>query len=89
VVKLKKMKHLLQALFRWHADRVAMRNPATISAAKLSGIDVAVKLQLELVPSKSHNDLLIRCYGSFDEISVEQTEVSAKPKLHLELPRAA
>jgi hypothetical protein len=89
VVKLKKMKHLLQALFRWRADRVAARDPARIPAAKLSSIDVAVKLQLEVAPSKSHNDLLLRCFGSFDEISVEQTEVIAKPRLHLELPRAA
>jgi len=57
-VRLKKMKHLLQALPRWHEQRVAWK--ASTQAGK-SSLDAALAPQLELVPSKKHNDLLLRC----------------------------
>jgi|Transcript_80248 hypothetical protein len=79
VVKLKKMKHLLQALFRWRADRMEFQNPSRIQAAKLSGVDKVVKVQLDVAPSKSHNDLLLRC--------CHPVETAAETKMHLELQR--
>jgi len=57
-VRVKKMKHLLQALPRWRDQRVAWK--ASAHAGK-SPLDAALEAQLELVPSKKHNDLLLRC----------------------------
>jgi len=52
-VRVKKMKHLLQALMQWREQRTA--------CCKHTGLDEALELRLELVPSKKHNDLLLRC----------------------------
>lgn len=57
-VRVKKMKHLLQALLRWREDRMAWRYGAS---AGTSPLDAALELELEIVPSKKHNDLLLRC----------------------------
>merc|ERR1712046_265080 len=56
--RVKKMKHLLQALPRWREQRVAWK--ATVQAAR-SPLDAALEVEFELVPSKKHNDLLLRC----------------------------
>lgn len=57
-VRVKKMKHLLQALLRWREDRIAWKIGANAGASPL---DAALELELEIVPSKKHNDLLLRC----------------------------
>jgi hypothetical protein len=57
-VRVKKMKHLLQALPRWREQRVASKAGVK---AKTSQLDIALEPVLELVPSKKHNDLLLRC----------------------------
>eukprot|EP00440_Ansanella_granifera_P062538 gb/GFBE01067809.1/.p1 GENE.gb/GFBE01067809.1/~~gb/GFBE01067809.1/.p1 ORF type:complete len:408 (+),score=90.46 gb/GFBE01067809.1/:1-1224(+) len=57
-VKLKKMKHLLQALLRWRSQRMAWQK--SWEGRVSHGMDEALKLELELVPSKRHNDLLVR-----------------------------
>merc|ERR1719362_2103003 len=57
-VKLKKMKHLLQAMLRWRDQRVAWRE----EVGSLAGsVDEVLRPRLELTPSKKHNDLLLRC----------------------------
>jgi hypothetical protein len=57
-VKVKKMKHLLQALLRWREERAAWK--AAVQVAQ-NPLDTALEPKLELVPSKQHNDLLLRC----------------------------
>merc|ERR1719272_2485131 len=48
-VRVKKMKHLLQALLRWREERVAWKAG---SKGGQSPLDVALAPRLELVPSK-------------------------------------
>mmetsp|Transcript_127831 Transcript_127831/g.238995 ORF Transcript_127831/g.238995 Transcript_127831/m.238995 type:complete len:432 (-) Transcript_127831:65-1360(-) len=57
-VKLKKMKHLVQAVLRWREERAAWVAEACIRPTE---IDELLKPRLELVPSKKHNDLVLRC----------------------------
>lgn len=52
-VRVKKMKHLLQALLEWREARAARSQHTTL--------DEAISAKLELVPSKKHHDLLLRC----------------------------
>jgi len=52
-VRVKKMKHLLQALMQWREQRAACH--------RHTDLDEALKFRLEVVPSKKHNDLLLRC----------------------------
>lgn len=59
-VKLKKMKHLLQAVLRWREQRVAWKAEAG-TKARVNALDEAMWPRLELMPSKRHNDLLLRC----------------------------
>jgi len=56
-VKLKKMKHLIQALIRWRDNRVAWRQS---TGAEATAVDNIVFQQLELASSKKHNDLVLR-----------------------------
>jgi hypothetical protein len=56
-IKLKKMKHLLNAIFRWRADRCALR-----ASRNLSSVDAAIAVDLDIIPSGSHNDLLLRSF---------------------------
>jgi len=56
-VKLKKMKHLVLAVLRWREQCAAWRAAAGVQPAAL---DEALRLELELVPSKTHNDLILR-----------------------------
>jgi len=55
-VKVKKMKHLLQALLQWREERLVCSR-----GKKLTELDETLQPLLELVPSKKHNDLLLRC----------------------------
>lgn len=57
-VRVKKMKHLLQALPRWREQRVAWKASTQVGASML---DSALEPRLELIPSGKHNDLLLRC----------------------------
>jgi len=57
-VKVKKMKHLLQALMRWREERASWKAAVQVGQNPL---DTALEPKLELVPSKQHNDLLLRC----------------------------
>eukprot|EP00930_Biecheleria_cincta_P003665 TRINITY_DN104594_c0_g1_i1.p1 TRINITY_DN104594_c0_g1~~TRINITY_DN104594_c0_g1_i1.p1 ORF type:complete len:460 (+),score=97.30 TRINITY_DN104594_c0_g1_i1:114-1493(+) len=73
-VKLRKMKHLLQAVLRWRQQCCEQRRGAAAEAAcaslskaggggqhsGLGALDKALSDELELVPSKRHNDLLLR-----------------------------
>jgi hypothetical protein len=52
-VRVKKMKHLLQAMLKWREHRLAL--------GRHTELDHALQPRLGLVPSKKHNDLLLRC----------------------------
>lgn len=56
-VKLKKMKHLVHAVLRWREQRASWRAEA---GARPTALDEALRPELELVPSKRHNDLVLR-----------------------------
>lgn len=104
VSKLKKMKHLMDQLPRWRTQRIAWR--ASVSEKALAvddsqmfaartmrnSVDAAVEMRLECVPSKSHNDLLLRCIccdAATEESLVNPAkpvaETCDKPKLDLDL----
>eukprot|EP00434_Breviolum_minutum_P045959 symbB.v1.2.041328.t1/scaffold8061.1/size7935/1 len=51
---MRKMKHLLQALLRWRGQRLAWAGRSSRQ------MDDALECELQLVPSKRHNDLLLR-----------------------------
>lgn len=53
-VRVKKMKHLLQALVQWREQRDSC-------PGKRTELDEALVPRLEVVPSKKHHDLLLRC----------------------------
>lgn len=57
-VKIKKMKHLLTALLRWRSQRVEWAEET--KRGHNSDLDKSMELELELVPSKRHNDLILR-----------------------------
>jgi len=57
-VKLKKMKHMLQAVLRWREHRVAWQKEV---GSNVGSVDEVLRPRLELTPSKKHNDLLLRC----------------------------
>lgn len=56
-IRLKKMKHLVQAVLRWRELRRVWRSTGS---PKVTEVDEAVALILELEPSTSHNDLVLR-----------------------------
>jgi len=55
-VKLKKMKHLVQAVIRWRKQH----HDASKAFRRSGEVDAALAPGLELVPSEKHNDLLLR-----------------------------
>jgi hypothetical protein len=57
-VKLKKMKHLLQAVLQWRQQRVTWQ---AATGFKVGSVDEVLQPKLELIPSKTHNDLVLRC----------------------------
>ncbi|CAJ1387207.1 unnamed protein product [Effrenium voratum] len=59
-VKMRKMKHLLQALLRWRSQRLEW------NGRSCRAMDEALRQELELVPSKRHNDLLLRFVSKVD-----------------------
>eukprot|EP00439_Symbiodinium_sp_Y106_P058499 s1140_g8.t1 len=66
---MKKMKHLLQALLRWRSQRLAWQSCGGRSGRNM---DEALSLELELLPSKRHNDLLLRFAGPAPEVLAEK-----------------
>lgn len=56
-VKMKKMKHLVQAVLRWRDQRVEWTQA---KGAKMTSADKVLIPHLELVASKKHNDLMLR-----------------------------
>lgn len=58
-VKLRKMKHLVQSVLSWREERLAWRRTAGGQATRL---DQVLQPRLELSVSKSHNDLVLRCF---------------------------
>lgn len=56
-VRLRKMKHLVQAVLRWREQRVVWR---TAVGGKGTSLDEAVASRLELAPAQRQNDLIIR-----------------------------
>lgn len=56
-VRLKKMKHLVQAVLRWREQRVSWRAAGT---TKATAVDAAVAPTLQLLASNKHNDLVLR-----------------------------
>ncbi|CAE7689683.1 unnamed protein product [Symbiodinium necroappetens] len=68
-VKMKKMKHLLQALLRWRSQRLAWQSCGGRSGRNM---DEALSQELELLPSKRHNDLLLRFAGPGPEALAEK-----------------
>merc|ERR1719326_2750695 len=51
------MKHLITALLRWRQEYMETRGERK---HRLSGLDEAVEPRLELVPSSTRNDLVLR-----------------------------
>lgn len=91
-VKLRKMKHLLQAVLRWRQQCWEQRRGAAGSLpeergggrrAVVDGLDEALSDELELVPSKRHNDLLLRFVVSSVQSSAA---ASAAAELELQVP---
>jgi hypothetical protein len=60
-VQMKKMKHLVTAVLRWRAQYVERRAAQPRRNALEAALTAA---QLVLVPSKKHNDLVLRCLPS-------------------------
>lgn len=98
-IKIKKMKHLLQALLRWRSLRMEWRAASSTasSARKAQGpgaVDAALEMELSVVPSKKHNDLLLCCVcpEALSEAAATATAPPAadvppaKPVPSLELP---
>jgi hypothetical protein len=77
IMKLKKLKHLLNAVFRWRADRLALRSSTKASTSVLSAVDAAIAVDLDIVPSTSHNDLLLRIFTSQAVPEAVSTTISA------------
>lgn len=67
-VKIKKMKHLVQALLQWRSQRLAWRKG---SNATQSEVDAALGPSLELIACEKHNDLMLCCPVSDDTQAAE------------------
>lgn len=75
-VRTKKMKHLVQGVLQWRAQRRAWR-AATGKAP--SAVDDAVELDLELVASRRHNDLVLRCAARGRLLALAQPAPPSEP----------
>jgi len=73
-VKMKKMKHLVQAVLQWRDQRAEWRQAA---GSRLTEADKVLNPKMELVVSKSHNDLVLRCP---EEVAAPTPEEPATPK---------
>jgi len=82
-VKMKKMKHLVQAVLRWRDQRVEWSRSR---AAKMTGADKVLMPHLELVASKKHNDLMLRyvpCVVSRQaDVLLESSQNALVPNSH-------
>lgn len=56
-VKMKKLKHLVQAVLRWRDQRIEWRKT---TSGRPSVADSALEQRLELIASKRHNDFVLR-----------------------------
>jgi len=83
-MKLKKMKHLLQALLRWRAERVSWRNSASVDSR--NAVDVAVKMQLEMGPSQTKNDIVLRCICQVDHSTIIDAPLEYEFHVSQEVP---
>jgi len=83
IIRLKKMKHLLQALLRWRTMRVDMASSPSSAKKGASAVDKAVEMELLLVPSKTHNDLILRCVCPAEAL----TEPAAAPATATDVPQ--
>merc|ERR1719401_872560 len=61
------MKHLLQAILRWRTERVSLRVPT--STATCSAMDAALAMKLEMGPSQTKNDIVLRCISSITPVN--------------------
>jgi len=75
-IKTKKMKHLIQSILKWRNERVCAQ-----TNRKSSQIDEALFDELELVPSKKHNDLLLRLVAPVQLMDVVVTHASVDASL--------
>jgi len=75
-VKMKKMKHLVQAVLRWRDQRVAWTESKT---TKMTSADRVLIPQLELVASKKHNDLMLRYVPGNELIQSTRDELVQVP----------
>merc|ERR1719486_1172796 len=78
------MKHLLQALLRWREDRVSWRSSSQISPH--GKVDTALAMQLEMGPSKTKNDIVLRCTRPVDRIAFPEALASCELRLDGEMP---
>jgi len=62
-IKIKKMKNLLNSIFRWRADRLNICALTRSSAAFLSDIDAAIVDDMDMIASEPHNDFLLRIFA--------------------------
>jgi hypothetical protein len=72
-VKMKKMKHLVQAVLRWRNQRVEWTQSRS---ATMTGADKVLIPQLELIASKKHNDLMLRyvpCTSCQDDLMLKSS----------------
>ena len=87
-LKLKKMKHLLNAVLRWRDEFVAGRQS---HRERRTALDEVLSPALDLVPSTRHNDLVLRCSKSPLATPVVRPIVKSNKKqtnaLKLELER--
>jgi hypothetical protein len=78
-VKMKKMKHLVQAVLRWRGQRVELTQSR---AAKMAAVDRVLIPHLELVASKKHNDLMLRyvpCVRCQDDLILKSPQDALVP----------
>lgn len=63
-IRLKKMKHLLQAVLKWGEQRRTWQQARQLRGLGGTAVDVVLHQVLELVPSTKLNDLVLRCFTS-------------------------
>jgi len=68
-VKIKKMKHLVNAVLQWRDQRVEWRQTV---GSKLTEVDKGLHPKMELAVSKSHNDMVLKCPEVSMPLAVEE-----------------
>merc|ERR1712226_1617238 len=77
-IKIKKMKHLIQAMLRWREQRLEWRRS---TGAKPTPVDDVIEPWLELVTSETHNDLVLCCGASGCERSCGSSPPALQPSV--------